>query len=73
MCIALRKNPTDEELHDRVYERICKLIDFRLDKAECNSMKSEWCRPQNQCIASLSNYPTKLHLEKCRGGGNNCK
>jgi tRNA (guanine37-N1)-methyltransferase len=27
------ENPTDEELHDRVYERICKLIDFRLDKS----------------------------------------
>ena len=47
------ENPTPEELHNRVYEKICKLIQFPLNKRKWNFMKLEWFLLQSQCFVSF--------------------
>lgn len=53
-----------EELHDRVYERICKLIDFRLNKENMEFHEVRMVSPTKPMFCVSFQLPEEVAFKK---------
>lgn len=58
------EDPSMEELHDRVYERICKLIDFRLNKENMEFHEVRMVSPTKPMFCVSFQLPEEVAFKK---------